>query len=286
VPHSRLGKLIVAANDEQRAKLDGIRAAGIANDVHDLQPIDAAELARLEPAIRGSAALFSPSTGIVDSHALMQALEGDLTTAGGMVVLHAPVSGGAVAEDGIVIDVAGEEPMRLHARMVVNAAGLAAQQVALAIDGVPGETVPQQYLAIGHYYRLSGAAPASRLIYPVPEDGGLGVHLTLDMGGQAKFGPDVRWIDALDYSFDDGHRDAFIAAIRAYLPGIDADRLHADYTGIRPKLSGPRMAAADFRIDGPEAHGVAGLVNLFGIESPGLTASLAIADEVAARLSR
>lgn len=285
VPHARLGKLVVASSASQRPKLDHIAQVAAASDVRDLYWLDAAAVADMEPTITAHAALFSPSTGIVDSHALMLALEGDLSTYGGMVVLHAPVSGGKVLQDGILLNIATPEPMQLHARTVVNSGGLHAQDIARAIKGIPATAIPQEYRAIGHYYRMSGAAPARHLIYPVPEDGGLGVHLTLDMGGQAKFGPDVRWINDLSYTFDDSRKADFMAAIAQYYPDIDPERLSPDYTGIRPKLSGPGMPAADFRIDGQAVHGVPGLINLFGIESPGLTASLAIADEVASLLS-
>ncbi|WP_219893447.1 NAD(P)/FAD-dependent oxidoreductase [Aquisediminimonas profunda] len=286
IPHRRLGKLIVAESKAQEAKLRDIDAAAQANSVHNLEWISANDIAQMEPLIQGHAALFSPSTGIVDSHALMLALEGDLSTMGGMVVLAAPVVGGAVNDRGLVLRIGGNEPMTLHARTVINAAGLKAQSVALSISGVPAATIPPLHYAIGHYYRMGGRTPFSHLVYPVPEDGGLGVHLTLDLGGQAKFGPDVRWIDTVDYAFDDSQREAFVAAIRRYYPALDAERLTADYTGIRPKLSGPGMPAADFRVDDVRVHGVTGLINLFGIESPGLTASLAIGDLVASLVKR
>jgi L-2-hydroxyglutarate oxidase LhgO len=281
VPHRQLGKLIVAQNEAQVAKLQRIEAAATANAVHDLEWRSASDISKLEPEIVGHKALFSPSTGIVDSHAFMLALEGDLTNAGGMVVLNSPIMGGSCDESGITLNVGGAEPMAVTARTVINAAGLYAQAVAASITGVPSSAIPAIYYAIGHYYRMSGRAPFQHLIYPVPEDGGLGVHLTLDMGGQAKFGPDVRWINNIDYAFDDSQMAVFLAAIQQYFPAIDGARLSADYTGIRPKLVGPGCAAADFRIDDARVHAVPGLINLFGIESPGLTASLAIAAFVA-----
>lgn len=286
VPHRRLGKIIVGAGPEQDARLEAIRANAAANQVSDLEWLTAADIARLEPEVKGHRALFSPSTGIVDSHALMLALEGDLTTQGGMVVLGADVEGGVCGEDGIMLHVGGAEPMELTARTVVNCAGLHAPALAAKLHGLAPDHVPTAYYAKGHYFRLSGRAPFAHLVYPVPEPGGLGIHLTLDLGGQAKFGPDVSWIDAADYSFDESRFARFVEAIRTYFPALDAERLHADYTGIRPKIASPGMADADFRIDDSGVHGVPGLVNLFGIESPGLTASLAIADEVMRRLTR
>ena len=281
VPHRRIGKLIVAADASQHDRLVAIHAAACANDVADLAWLTSAGLAQLEPAIVGHTALLSPSTGIVDSHALMLALEGDLGNAGGMVVLHAPVTGGRAADGRIVLAVASDEPMSIAARTVVNSAGLGAQALASHFVGLDQRMVPPSFYAIGHYYGMTGRAPVDHLVYPVPEPGGLGIHLTLDLGGQVKFGPDVRWIDSIDYRFDESRLDAFAAAIRRYYPDLDPARLHPDYTGIRPKIVGPGADAADFRIDGPAVHGVPGLVNLFGIESPGLTAALAIGDHVA-----
>ncbi len=286
VPHRRLGKIIVAAGPAQVGRLEAIRANAFANDVADLEWLSAAAIARLEPEVMGHRALFSPSTGIIDSHALMLALESDLATHGGMVVLGAEVAGGACTADGIMLRVGGAEPMELQARTVVNCAGLHAPALAARLDGLAPQHVPQAWFAKGHYFRLSGRAPFAHLVYPVPEQGGLGIHLTLDMGGQAKFGPDVSWTETADYSFDESRLGRFVEAIRTYYPALDAERLHADYTGIRPKIAGPGMPDADFRIDDAGVHGLPGLVNLFGIESPGLTASLAIADEVAARLRR
>jgi L-2-hydroxyglutarate oxidase LhgO len=280
VPYRRLGKLIVAQNEDQAQRLRTIEGTARANFVDDLEWMSASQITSLEPAITGHMALFSPSTGIVDSHALMLALEGELSNFGGMVVQGSPVAGGTIVDDGVVLNVGGGDPVSLKARTVINAAGLHAQAVAGSIDGVPRSSIPPIRYAIGHYYRLSGSAPCSHLIYPVPVDGGLGIHLTLDLGGQAKFGPDVRWIDNIDYQFDDSQRAAFISSILDYYPGLDVDRLSPDYTGIRPKLVGSGEPAADFRIDGADVHGVPGLVNLFGIESPGLTASLAIAEHV------
>jgi len=284
VSHARCGKFIVATREEQIGALDRIGAAAAANGVHDLRRLDAARARAREPALQCVAALESPSTGIIDSHGLMLALQGDLESAGGLLALRAPVLSGKVLPEGILLRTGGDEPMELIARRVVNCAGLHAQTVAAAIDGLPPGSIPAGRYAKGNYYALSGKAPFSRLIYPVPEPGGLGVHLTLDLGGQARFGPDVEWVDAIDYTVDPARADGFYAAIRRYWPDLRDGALHPDYAGIRPKLAVPAGQDADFLIQDVRAHGVPGLVNLYGIESPGLTACLAIAGEVIQRL--
>ncbi|WP_368644551.1 NAD(P)/FAD-dependent oxidoreductase [Castellaniella ginsengisoli] len=287
IAHRRCGKLIVATDDAQIDALRRIAAAAHANGVRDLRQLDAAQAQAREPALRCVAALESPSTGIIDSHGLMLALQGDLEAAGGLLALRSPVLSGRVLKDGggILLRIGGGEPMELIARRVVNCAGLHAQTVAAALDGLPPACIPAGRYAKGNYYALSGKAPFSRLIYPVPEPGGLGVHLTLDLGGQARFGPDVEWIDGIDYRVDPARADGFYAAIRRYWPGLRDGALHPDYAGIRPKLIVPAGQDADFLIQDVRAHGVPGLVNLYGIESPGLTACLAIADEVTQRLA-
>jgi len=284
VSHARCGKFIVATREEQIGALGRIGAAAAANGVHDLRRLDAARARAREPALQCVAALESPSTGIIDSHGLMLALQGDLESAGGLLALRAPVLSGKVLPEGILLRIGGDEPMELIARRVVNCAGLHAQTVAAAIDGLPPGSIPAGRYAKGNYYALSGKAPFSRLIYPVPEPGGLGVHLTLDLGGQARFGPDVEWVDAIDYTVDPARADGFYAAIRRYWPDLRDGALHPDYAGIRPKLAVPAGQDADFLIQDARAHGVPGLVNLYGIESPGLTACLAIAGEVIQRL--
>ena len=284
VAHQRCGKLIVATRDEQIGALERIGAAAAANGVHDLRRLDAAQARAREPALQCVAALESPSTGIIDSHGLMLALLGDLESAGGLVAVRSPVLSGRILADGILLRVGGDESMELVAHRVVNCAGLHAQAVAAALDGLPPDSIPAGRYAKGNYYALSGKAPFSRLIYPVPEPGGLGVHLTLDLGGQARFGPDVEWIDAIDYTVDPARADGFYAAIRRYWPDLRDGALRPDYAGIRPKLAVPAGQDADFLIQDARTHGVPGLVNLYGIESPGLTACLAIADEVTARL--
>ncbi len=284
VPHARLGKLIVAADAAEIPGLDKIAAAARANGVAELERLDAAEARRLEPELRCVAALLSPATGIVDSHALMLAYQGEAEAAGAIVVLRAPVLSGEVGDDGIALRVGGDEPTAIRCRFLVNAAGLHAPALAHAIAGVPPATIPPAYFCRGVYFTLAGRTPFRRLVYPVPAAGGLGVHITLDLAGQARFGPDVEWIPKVDYAVDPSRGDAFYAAVRRYWPGLRDGALQPGYAGIRPKISGPAEPAADFLVQGPEAHGVPGLVNLYGIESPGLTASLPLADEVVERL--
>jgi L-2-hydroxyglutarate oxidase LhgO len=242
------------------------------------------EARRLEPALACVAACLSPSTGVVDSHAFMLGLQGDAENAGATFVFLSPVRAGAVRDDGIELDVGGADPLRLLARAVVNCGGLHAQRVAASIEGFPRDRVPPTYYAKGNYYQLAGRPPFSHLIYPRPNSAGLGVHITIDLGGQGRFGPDVQWIDDIDYDVDPRRADSFYAAIREYWPGLPDGSLAPGYAGIRPKIVPAGSPAADFIIAGPHEHGVPGIVNLFGIESPGLTASLAIADEVVQRL--
>ena len=289
VAHRRCGKLLVATSEAQRAKLAEIHAQAVRNGVHDLRVLDAAQVRAMEPALRAVAALHSPSTGIVDSHGLMLALQGDLEAAGGALALLSPAL--AVDSSGAshVVTVGGDAPMKLGARIVVNSAGLWAPALAATIVGLARETVPPARYAKGSYFALAGRAPFSRLIYPIPEEAGLGVHLTLDLAGQARFGPDVEWIapatpDAIDYRVDSQRAAGFEAAIRAYWPGLPAGALQPAYSGVRPKLSSEGEPANDFVLQGPAEHGIDGLLNLYGIESPGLTSSLALADEVVSRL--
>ena len=276
IPHRRCGKILVATTDHEIAKLEAIKAQGNANGVDDLRWLSAAEARALEPELTCVRALLSPSTGIIDSHALMLALQGDAERHGAVVAFQTPVVGGNVEKDRLVIETGGAEPMRIAARTVVNAAGLGAQRLALAIEGLPAETVPPLHLAKGNYFALTTRAPFSHLVYPMPVAGGLGVHLTLDLAGRARFGPDVEWIDTIDYSVDPARCASFYPAIRAYWPNLPDGALAPDYCGIRPKIERPGGSTTDFRIAGPQTHGIAGLFNLFGIESPGLTASLAI----------
>lgn len=287
IAHRRCGKLIVAANQGQREQLAAIEAKARANGVNDLRWLEQAEVQALEPALQCAAALLSPSTGIVDSHGLMLSLQGDLENAGGMAVFHARVEKARILPAGEGIALTMADGMQLQAATVVNAAGLTAPALAGRFEGFPRDKVPHAYFAKGSYFTLSGRAPFSHLVYPIPEAAGLGVHLTLDLGGQAKFGPDVQWVDdPADLQVDPAKAAAFYAEIRSYWPALPDAALQPGYAGIRPKISGPGEAAADFRILGPGAHGVPGLVQLFGIESPGLTSCLAIAEQVAGLLRR
>lgn len=281
VPHRQCGKLLVATSEAQLPGLQSIQARAEANGVMDLQWLTREQAQALEPDLECVAALHSPSTGIVDSHALMLALQGDLEHAGAMVALNSPLALAYCAKN--AIDLIANDGTRLQARTVVNAAGLHAPALAAGFAGLDAAHVPPARYAKGNYFTLTGKAPFSRLIYPVPEAAGLGVHLTLDLGGQAKFGPDVQWVDSPDDLLVDPARgDAFYAEVRKYWPGLRDGALAPGYAGMRPKIHGPDAPAADFMIQGPAMHGVPGLVNLFGIESPGLTSALAIAEHVVA----
>ena len=280
VPHSNIGKIVVAVTEDEIATLKSYVQKAEANGVEDLRWLSREELRELEPAVECVAGFLSPSTGIVDSHALMLAYQGDAENSGTSVVFKSPIESGIAGGDRIVLNVGGEEPMTIACRSVVNSAGLYAQEVARSIEGVPAKSIPTQYFAKAHYFTLSGKPPFKRLVYPVASNVHLGVHVTVDMAGRIRFGPDVSWVDSVDYRFDPSREPLFYAAIRKFYPGLKDGQLQPGYTGIRPKVSGPNEAAADFLILGPRDHGVAGLVNLYGIESPGLTASRAIAQHV------
>ena len=291
VPHKRIEKLIVASREEEVAGLGPLAERAKANGVDDLEWLEGPAARRLEPAVRAVAALRSPSTGIVDSHAFLLALQGAAETAGAVLAIHSPVSSITVEEGGgFTIAIAGQDPMRLRCEVLVNAAGLHAPAVAGVIDGLAPAHVPQSWFAKGNYFSLAGRAPFSRLIYPVPTPGGLGTHLTLDMAGRARFGPDVEWLetrdpDDIDYAVDPERSASFYEAVRHYWPDLEDGALTPDFAGARPKLNPQGQRAADFVVQGSEVHGLPGLVNLFGIESPGLTSSLALAAAVAAQLS-
>jgi L-2-hydroxyglutarate oxidase LhgO len=284
VPHKRCGKLLVAVNPGEVDKLTALKAQAEANGVTDLTWLSSTEARALEPALVVDRALLSPSTGIVDSHAFMLALRGDAEAHGAAIAFETPVLGGRAAKRGLIIETGGPAPMRISARYVVNAAGLGAQALARSIVGMPATKIPPLHLAKGNYFSLSGRSPFSRLIYPMPTPGGLGVHLTLDLAGQAKFGPDVEWIDAIDYTLDPRRAASFYTAIRTYWPDLPEGALQPGYAGVRPKIARPGGSTTDFLLQTEKDHGVAGLINLFGIESPGLTASLAIADWLSRRI--
>ena len=284
VPHKRCGKLLVAVNAGEVDKLAALKAQADANGVADLIWLSAKETRALEPALLAERALLSPSTGIIDSNALMLALRGDAEAHGAMIAFETPVLAGRAAERGLIIETGGPSPMRIAAAHVVNAAGLGAQALARSIAGMPAGKIAPLHLAKGNYFVLSGRSPFSRLIYPMPTPGGLGVHLTLDLAGQARFGPDVEWVDAVDYDVDPARAASFYAAIRTYWPDLPEGALQPGYAGVRPKIARPGGSNTDFLLQTEKEHGVAGLINLFGIESPGLTASLAIADWAARRV--
>lgn len=281
VPHRNCGKFIVAANDAQAGELKAIIARGLANGVDDLRIIDGADARAAEPALSATAAIVSPSTGILDSHAYMVALQGEAEDHGAMIAFETELTRGEILPDGRTrLQCDGAEPCTLTANTLINCAGLTAPLIAGRMDGLDQTRVPTAHYAKGNYFTLSSRAPFDRLIYPVPESGGLGVHLTIDLGGQARFGPDVEWIEEIDYEVDPSRADKFYAAIRDYWPGLEDGALHADYAGIRPKITAKGEPAADFQIEriGDQVH-------LFGIESPGLTSSLALADQVVAALA-
>ncbi|MBV8964198.1 MAG: NAD(P)/FAD-dependent oxidoreductase [Hyphomicrobiales bacterium] len=280
VPYRRCGKLIVAIGEQQRGTLERVLATARGNGVDDITPLSRQEAQALEPALACSGALLSPSTGILDSHAFMLALLGDAQAHGAMIAYGSTVAGGRIRDDrSLEIEVVSDGAvMSLAPRLLVNCAGLEAQAIAASIAGLPAETIPPLRYAKGNYFQLLGRAPFKHLIYPVPEPGGLGVHITIDLGGQAKFGPDVEWVERLDYAVDPARGERFYAAIRQYWPGLPNEALVPGYAGIRPKLPANGADAPDFVIQGEEVHGVPGLINLYGIESPGLTSSLAIGD--------
>ncbi len=283
VPHRRLGKIIVATDAGQVADLAEIDAAARRNGVADLAPLTATDLARLEPDLRGVAGLLSPSTGIVDSHALMLSYQGEAEDRGAAVAFRTSLAAAHSVPGGFEIEAtSGADRHRLRTRLLVNAAGLFAGAVAGRIDGLAPAHRRQVHYCKGNYFGAVGRVPFTRLIYPVPERDGLGVHLTLDLAGRGRFGPDTEWIPSLDYGLDPGRARPFYEAVRRYWPALRDGALVPDYTGIRPKLFPQGGPTTDFVIEGPETHGLPGLVNLFGIESPGLTASLAIAEEVVA----
>lgn len=290
VPHRNCGKLVVANSDDETAGLRGLHDRAVANGV-PVEWLTAEEAKALEPALQCTAALHSPSTGIVDSHGFMLALQGDLERAGGMVALGSCVDGAVLGRNGEPHVVRMADGSELAADILVNSASLHACALARKFAGLDARFIPQETFAKGSYYTLTGKAPFTRLVYPAPADAWLGVHLTLDLGGQAKFGPDLEWLatkvsEEIDYTVDPARADGFYAEVRRYWPALPDGALAPSYSGVRPKIYGPGEKAPDFRIDGPALHGVPGLVNLFGIESPGLTSALAIGEHVAALLAQ
>ena len=288
IEHNRIGKVIVAITEDEIAKLEELKAKGEANGVHDLEWLDAKQMKEMEPNVTAAAGLLSPSTGIIESHGYMLSLQGELEDRGGMIAFNTPTLGGEVLADGkIRTRAGGDAPMELDCSLVINAGGLYAQHIAHAIDGIPEDSIPPFYYAKGHYFTIAGKSPFNHLIYPAPVVGGLGTHSTLDLGGGTKFGPDVEWLDVthpdqIDYKVDESRAESFYGAIRRYWPGLPDGALSPGYTGVRPKLTNSNdKYAADFIIQGADVHGLANYVGLYGIESPGLTSSLAIAKRVA-----
>jgi L-2-hydroxyglutarate oxidase LhgO len=284
VPHRRCGKLIVATSEAERARIETLYQQGLTNGVEGLELIGGNAARVMEPELSCIAAMLSPATGIIDGHSYMLALQGDLEDRGGMIAFETPVERIERLPSGWRVRFGGKEPGELDVDAVVNAAGLGAQGLARRTEGYPSERVPRLVLAKGNYFGFSGRPAFSRLIYPMPVDGGLGVHVTLDLAGRMRFGPDVEWIEREHYEVDPSRAASFYARIRTYWPGLPDGTLVPDYSGIRPKLTGQGDAAADFLIDSPAQHGLPGLVQMFGIESPGLTSSLALAEEVVAAL--
>jgi L-2-hydroxyglutarate oxidase LhgO len=280
IPHRRCGKLIVATSTEERAALATLKKRGALNGVHDLALLEPKEALRLEPELACEAALLSPSSGIIDSHSYMLSLQGDAEDAGASFAFRSPVLRGRIGPRGIELHIGGEDPIDLIASTFVNSAGLHAPALAATIEGLPPKSIPIAYFAKGHYMSLSARSPFSRLIYPIPVPGGLGVHLTHDIAGQARFGPDVEWVDGIDYRTDQSRSPSFERAIRRYWPRLPDGALEPGYSGIRPKIAPPGSPPQDFMIQGPRDHGAPGIINLYGIESPGLTSSMALADLV------
>jgi L-2-hydroxyglutarate oxidase LhgO len=285
IAHRKLGKLFIVTKESDIPKLESIYAQALANGVENVNMLDAGAAMRMEPALFCVAAFHSAETGIIDSHRYMLALQGDIEDRGGVLAFNTPVERIARGRSGWRVDFGGPEPGSLTVDAVVNSASHGAQRLARATEGYPGERVPKLVLAKGNYFGYAGRAPFTRLIYPAPVPGGLGIHVTLDLAGRMRFGPDVEWIDSMNFDVDPRRGDSFYGSIRTYWPGLPDNSLFADYAGVRPKLTGPGEPAADFVVDGPAEHGLPGLVQLFGIESPGLTCALSLAEEVVGKLS-
>jgi L-2-hydroxyglutarate oxidase LhgO len=281
VPHRKCGKLIVATEEAEISKMEAILKQGHANGIENFELIDGAAARAMEPALHCVAALRSPETGIIDSHQFMTALRGDLEDRGGVIAFNTRIDRIVRNQSGWMVHFSGGESGELSVDAVINSAGLGAQPLARRTEPYPQERVPRLVLARGNYFGYAGRPVFSRLIYPAPRiDGGLGTHVTLDLAGRMRFGPDVEWIDEENYDVNPARAQSFYASIRRYWPALPDNSLQPDYAGIRPKLTGPGEPAADFMIEGPGQHGLPGLIHLFGIESPGLTSALSLADEV------
>ncbi len=279
ISHNKIGKVVVASSEAEVTKLEKLKEQGEVNGVIDLEWLTEEDIKQIEPLVHGVLGLWSPSTGIIDSDAFLKSLQHEAEEHQAWIIPSTPVLGGEILEEKKLLKIGGREPVTVSSKVVVNAAGLYAPQVARSISGVPSDKIPQSYLTKGHYFMLSGKSPFSYLVYPLPEKGGLGIHATINLAGKTRFGPDVTSIDSVDYSFDETLSEKFYQIIRSYYPALQDGQLYPGYTGIRPKIGSPDEVQ-DFLIQGPHEHGIEGLVNLFGIESPGLTASLAIAEYV------
>ena len=279
IPFKRCGKMIVATNKNQIENLKALQKKAVANGVTDLIWQDKKATLEMEPALNAMASLLSPSTGIIDSHALMLSYQGEAEANGAVIAFNTPVLSGKTTDKAILLHIGGETPMTVKSKFVFNCGGLNAQKIAANLIGFPDKYVPETHYAKGNYFSLNDKNPFTHLIYPIPEEAGLGVHLTIDLSGQARFGPDVEWIDKIEYEVDSSRVSKFYHAVRNYWPDLKDDTLIPGYSGIRPKLKGEGFPSMDFVFSGPLSHGVQGLVNLFGIESPGLTSSLVIADK-------
>ncbi len=284
IPHARCGKLIIAGSADQQNRLRALQKNATRSGVDDLVWLDQARVHELEPHISAEAGLLSPSTGVIDVHELMLALLADLEAAGGTLITHCKVLGGEVDDGYLKIKVDNGGEYTFTAATVINAAGHGAADIASKIAGFPADKIPTVYPVSGHYFEYTGKLPFSRLIYPLPGNTGLGIHATIDLAGQARFGPDAAYCDTVDLSFDESRKPAFAEAIRSWYPGLDDSRLQPGFVGVRPKLQSPGKEPRDFIISGPADHGISGLVNLFGIDSPGLTACLTLAEEVVSRI--
>jgi len=284
IDFSCCGKLIVATRETQIKKLEELQQKAINNGVHDMLRLNQTQVKQLEPHLNTVGALLSPSTGLIDTHSLMLSFLGEAEEQGAVIAFNSPVIGGTINDDCIRLRIGGNQPTEIGCDYVINTGGLYAQAIVATIEGFPKAHIPDIYFAKGNYFVLNRKSPFKRLIYPVPDEAGLGVHLTLDLEGQARFGPDVEWVDQIDYAVDPSRIYNFYTAIREYWPNLPEGSLSAAYSGIRPKLNGPENPQSDFVISGPETHNVQGLINLFGIESPGITASMALAEEVLTKL--
>lgn len=285
IPHRKIGKLIVAVTEDEIKTLEGYRRTATQNGVYSLEWLSQQALHEKEPMVRGVGALWSPETGILDSHEFMKSLLADFEGSGGMFIRKTKVVGGAVSKKEKLLVIEDETQSTLKVKTLINAAGLQATEVAEILHSKSSEIrIPKTHYAIGHYYTMAGQSPFRHLVYPVAQKGGLGVHVTLDLNGATRFGPDVRWIDSINYDFSDSRRNDFVAAIQRYFPALDPSALVAGYTGIRPKIGGPDRPNVDFEIWTEKDHGIEGLIHLFGLESPGLTASLSIAETVVSTL--